>query len=169
MALRMRGLVGLVVLAALAATHAGADEPAVPAERSPSQVAAAQAGDGGGSGVLTLPRPRPMEAGAPQSEQCRWLGTRIISLLSRDDAMTAKHFNPFYDQFGCPGPHLSAAFGCVVGDGGPGEGEDLASRVDACWSDPAEPIVPNALSGDVVPTENNQMDNTQETPADGGT
>lgn len=142
MTLRTFGLVGMVVCYAIGATHASALEPAVQMGPSHSQMATAQPLDTGDPDFLTSPPPRPAESGVvdvpvtAQTDQCRWLGTRIISLLSRDDAMTAKDFNPFYERFGCPEAHLARAFGCVVGGGGPAQGEELASRVDRCWAHP---------------------------------
>lgn len=170
MTLRFWGVIGMAVCAAIVATHALAHDTLAPAGPGFFQVAAAQPSDAEARDLLTSPRPRPAQrdsiaaSGAAQSEQCRWLGTRIISLLSREDAMTAKHFNPFYDQFGCPGAHLSSAFGCVVGGGGPAEGEELSSRVDRCWANPADQLPSKELLGGTKPPKF-----SQEKSADGGT
>jgi hypothetical protein len=166
MSLRTWGLAGVVVVHAVAAAPAWASEPAPSAERAAGQVVATQPSDAGETDFLTSPRPRPSERApdAVQSDQCRWLGTRIISLLSRDDAMTAKHFDPFYDRFGCPEDHLSEAFGCVVGGGGPGQDEELASRVERCWTDPVEGGLPTGILGDDEVPEDDQ-----EKSADKGT
>lgn len=89
------------------------------------------------------PRRKPSPPVAGQSsrgpafkEECVWVGKRIVNLLSRDDAMAANDFMPFYGQFGCPGDHLAKAFGCVVTNTDPSENEALADRIDACWDDP---------------------------------
>lgn len=89
------------------------------------------------------PRRKPSPPVAGQSgrgpafkAECVWVGKRIVNLLSRDDAMAANDFMPFYGQFGCPGDHLAKAFGCVVTNTDPSENEALADRIDACWDDP---------------------------------
>lgn len=89
------------------------------------------------------PRRKPSPPVAGQSSrgpafkgECVWVGKRIVNLLSRDDAMAANDFMPFYAQFGCPGDHLAKAFGCVVTNTDPSENEALADRIDACWDDP---------------------------------
>lgn len=168
MTLRIWGLIGTGVVFALMVSQAFASEPAPPAAGTPTDVPATQSQGAKNPGLPKSPRPRPAAgadaSGAAQSEQCRWLGTRIISLLSRDDAMTAKDFNPFYLRFGCPEAHLSKAFGCVVGGGGQVEGEELASRVDRCWVDPVGGRKPKDVLGDEKPPET-----TQEKSANGGT
>lgn len=170
MSLRTWGLAGMVVVHAVAAAPALASEPLPSAGLATGQVVATQP-SGAGDSFLTSPRPRPSElaAGPAQSDQCRWLGTRIISLLSRDDAMTAKHFDPFYDRFGCPEDHLSQAFGCVVGGGGPGQDEELASRVDRCWADPVEGGRPAGILGDDEAPEGDQPEDDPEKSAEKGT
>lgn len=177
MTLRIWGLIGTGVVFALMVSQAFASEPASPAAHGVTDMPATQSQDAPAPqshgakddpGLPKSPRPRPAAggdaSGAAQSEQCRWLGTRIISLLSRDDAMTAKDFNPFYLRFGCPEAHLSKAFGCVVGGGGQVEGEELASRVDRCWVDPKGGRKSKDVLGDEIPPE---MD--KEKSGNGGT
>ncbi len=90
-----------------------------------------------------VPRRRPVAAAAPTTvpapgrEECAWVGKRIISLLVRDDAMTAGDFGPFYQRFLCPEDHLSQAFGCVVANLDTIESGALADQVDECWREPA--------------------------------
>ena len=166
MTLRIWGLIGGMVFYALAVDHAFASDstmapgtqPGAPTGRIASELAATQPRDGGDLGLWRSPRPRPevlalgADAGDPaQNDRCRWLGQRIVSLLSRDDAMTAKDFNPFYERFGCPTKHLAEAFGCVVGGGGRAQDDDLAIRVDRCWADPVEGRRPTNVVGDVKP------------------
>lgn len=108
----------------------------------------AQYGEGGqprdpAEDVRPAPRRKPSPPVAGQGgrgpafkEECVWVGKRVVNLLSRDDAMAANDFMPFYGQFGCPGEHLAKAFGCVVANTDPSENEALADRIDACWDDP---------------------------------
>jgi hypothetical protein len=143
MILRVFGLMAGLVLYVLVAPPASATETAAPAGAVESDVPPKQAeSDADPRPMRPLP-PRPAGAhggagagGPSQSDHCRWLGQRIVSLLSRDDAMTAKDFNPFYERFGCPPEHLAEAFGCVVAGDGQAQGDDLAMRVDRCWTDP---------------------------------
>ncbi len=91
-----------------------------------------------------LPRPRqPALPVAPDdakmattSDQCQWLGKRIISLLIRDDAMAANDFTPFYVRFGCPEALLADAFGCVAANVALLENNGLSEQINACWQDP---------------------------------
>lgn len=74
-------------------------------------------------------------AGQPE---CVWFGRRVVNLLWRDDMDTAfRHFD-LYDRFGCPSPHIQAAFRCVVQQGliDPKMPESLQARINACWIDP---------------------------------
>lgn len=92
------------------------------------------------------PQPRPRQPALPvtpddakaatTSDQCQWLGKRIISLLIRDDAMAANDFTPFYVRFGCPEPLLSDAFGCVAANVALLENNGLSEQINACWQDP---------------------------------
>lgn len=68
--------------------------------------------------------------------ECAWVGKRIVSLLTRDDAMTAGDFMPFYLRFGCPEAHVGKSFGCVVRNGESAPNDVLADRIEKCWTDP---------------------------------
>lgn len=72
-----------------------------------------------------------------QIAECAWVGKRIVSLLTRDDAMTAGDFLPFYLRFGCPEGHVGKSFGCVVRNGEAAPNDILAERIEKCWIDPA--------------------------------
>jgi hypothetical protein len=90
--------------------------------------------------------------------ECVWVGKRIVNLLSRDDAMAANDFMPFYGHFGCPQDHLAKSFGCVVTNTDPSENEALADRIDACWDDPKaefphEPPAADGKLGEEQPKE----------------
>jgi hypothetical protein len=76
------------------------------------------------------------------SDQCAWIGQRIISLLIRDDAMAAGDFSPFYVKFGCSEEHLGLAFGCLAANLVPAENGALADQAEECWRDPAVRYVP---------------------------
>ncbi len=176
MAFPVWGLIGLVVFHAVGVEYALASDTAESSGQTVEGVVAKESTSAGDSDLLKSPLPRPATgedlgaSGAAQTAQCRWLGTRIVSLLSRDDAMTAKDFNPFYQRFGCPQAHLSDAFGCVVGGGEQVQGEELASRVDRCWADPVEGLQPRELLGDTEPPKTTQEKSTgQDESADGGT
>lgn len=104
--------------------------------------------------------PTVVPEGPAPSQQCGWIGKRVISLLIRDDAMAANDFIPFYERFTCSADHLNEAFGCVVetmhlisraaekaaqgstegsngGNGaGAGDGNTLSERIDQCWRNP---------------------------------
>ncbi len=131
----------------VAAADPGAAKPAEAAPygdadqaRSPDQARPPAEGE---RQAQPAPRRKPSPPVAGQSSrgpafkgECVWVGKRIVNLLSRDDAMAANDFVPFYAQFGCPGDHLAKAFGCVVTNTDPSENEALADRIDACWDDP---------------------------------
>ncbi|MFZ1414966.1 MAG: hypothetical protein WAS73_10380 [Defluviicoccus sp.] len=92
------------------------------------------------------PQPRPRQPAltvapddgkaAATSDQCQWLGKRIISLLIRDDAMAANDFTPFFVRFGCPEELLADAFGCVAANAALLENNGLSEQINACWLDP---------------------------------
>ena len=52
--------------------------------------------------------------GPAGNPECVWLGRRVVGLMWRDDMDTAFRHLDLYDRFGCPGPHIQAAFRCVV-------------------------------------------------------
>src|SRR5689334_4285743 len=56
-------------------------------------------------------------SGPAGNPECVWLGRRVVGLLWRDDMDTASRHLDLYDRFGCPGPHIQAAFRCVVRQG----------------------------------------------------
>ena len=161
MTLRVWGLMGGMVFCFFAASHAFASDAAAPGARNVSEIASTEPKGAVDPGFSRSPRPRPAGTeGATRSEQCRWLGQRIVSLLSRDDAMTAKDFNPFYDRFGCSMEHLAEAFGCVVSTDGQVQGEELASRVDRCWADPIEGRRSMDVLGDEMPVEDGRQESS---------
>jgi hypothetical protein len=83
-------------------------------------------------------------SGPAGNAECVWLGRRVVGLLWRDDMDTAFRHLDLYDRFGCPGPHIQAAFRCVVrqGDIDPKAPQSLNSRVHTCWLNPASPPLP---------------------------
>jgi hypothetical protein len=84
--------------------------------------------------------------GPAGNPECVWLGRRVVGLLWRDDMDTAFRHLDLYDRFGCPGPHIQAAFRCVVRQGNidPKSPQSLNSRVHTCWLKPATPPAPAA-------------------------
>ncbi len=166
--MRFRGwsLMGGMIFSALIANDAIASDVAMPDARKVSGVDSTEPKAAADPGSLRSPRPRPAGAeDATRSEQCRWLGQRIVSLLSRDDAMTAKDFNPFYDRFGCSMEHLAEAFGCVVA--GQPQGEEMASRIDRCWADPIAGRRLSDFLGNEMPLENGRENGRENAREDG--
>jgi hypothetical protein len=96
--------------------------------------------------------------GPAGNPECVWLGRRVVGLMWRDDMDTAFRHLDLYDRFGCPGPHIQAAFRCVVRQGAnidPKIPQSLNARVHSCWLSPtatqataaAPPVAPPASSG----------------------
>ena len=79
-----------------------------------------------------------MVSGPAGNPECVWLGRRVVGLLWRDDMDTAFRHLDLYDRFGCPGPHIQAAFRCVVRQGNidPKSPQSLNARVHTCWLNP---------------------------------
>ena len=77
--------------------------------------------------------------GPAGNPECVWLGRRVVGLMWRDDMDTAFRHLDLYDRFGCPGPHIQAAFRCVVRQGNmidPKAPQSLNARVHSCWLSP---------------------------------
>jgi hypothetical protein len=77
--------------------------------------------------------------GPAGNPECVWLGRRVVGLMWRDDMDTAFRHLDLYDRFGCPGPHIQAAFRCVVRQGAnidPKSPPTLNARVHSCWLNP---------------------------------
>jgi len=77
--------------------------------------------------------------GPAGNPECVWLGRRVVGLMWRDDMDTAFRHLDLYDRFGCPGPHIQAAFRCVVRQGNnidPKSPQSLNARVHTCWLSP---------------------------------
>jgi hypothetical protein len=91
--------------------------------------------------------------GPAGNPECVWLGRRVVGLLWRDDMDTAFRHLDLYDRFGCPGPHIQAAFRCVVRQGNidPKSPQSLNARVHTCWLNPA---TPPATTADAPATPN---------------
>jgi hypothetical protein len=79
--------------------------------------------------------------GPAGNAECVWLGRRVVGLMWRDDMDTAFRHLDLYDRFGCPGPHIQAAFRCVVRQGyiDPKSPQSLNARVHSCWLHPTAP------------------------------
>lgn len=78
------------------------------------------------------------EPPGPDTPECRWAGSRILSLLWRDDIRTAGDFLNLYDRFACPSDHVPVAFRCLIRIGVQTDQGDqgLPARAAACWADP---------------------------------
>ena len=85
--------------------------------------------------------------GPAGNPECVWLGSRVVSLLLRDDLDTAFRHLDLYDRFGCPSGHVQAAFRCLVlhqptisadpKSADPKSADSLNGRVHACWINPS--------------------------------
>jgi hypothetical protein len=84
--------------------------------------------------------------GSAGNPECVWLGRRVVTLLWRDDIDTALRHLDVYDRFGCPDPHIQAAFRCLVRQGNldPKAPDSLNARAQTCWLNPALPPTPAA-------------------------
>jgi hypothetical protein len=76
--------------------------------------------------------------GGAGSAECLWLGTRLTALLWRNDVDTAFRHIDLYDRFGCPGPHIQAAFRCLARQGEPDTKGDIRIPAYACWINPEQ-------------------------------
>lgn len=76
--------------------------------------------------------------GGAGSAECLWLGTRLTALLWRNDVDTAFRHIDLYDRFGCPGPHIQAAFRCLARQGEPDTKGDIRIPAYACWVNPEQ-------------------------------
>lgn len=129
------GLIAASVFAALPAFAQSGDTKTAPA---PSAADAAKDAQRKVDEFVEASR---MVTGPAGNPECVWLGRRVVGLLWRDDMDTAFRHLDLYDRFGCPGPHIQAAFRCVVRQGNidPKSPQSLNSRVHTCWLDPATP------------------------------
>jgi len=96
---------------------------------------------------------------------CKWIGTRVVQSLVRDDIIAANEYNDMYKTMACPAKDLILAFSCTVKEINNPEGQDekqspsIAATngdtsppldempridkakatqhvIDACWDDP---------------------------------
>jgi hypothetical protein len=83
----------------------------------------------------------PGPAGNPE---CVWVGTRVVGRLVNDDLDAAGRHLEIYDRFGCPSPHIQAAFRCMarLGKIDLKAQETVNARIYACWLNPALPPTP---------------------------
>jgi hypothetical protein len=113
--------------------------------------------------------------GPAGNPECVWLGRRVVGLMWRDDMDTAFRHLDLYDRFGCPGPHIQAAFRCVVRQGAnidPKIPQSLNARVHSCWLSPtaaAPPAAAPASSGSAPASAVPQTQNSASAPAAAGT
>lgn len=94
-------------------------------------------------------------SGPAGNPECVWLGRRVVSLLWRDDLDTAFRHLDLYDRFGCPSGHIQAAFRCLLLHASsidPKAADSLNGRVQACWINPALPVVPAPAAAVPGPT-----------------
>ena len=86
--------------------------------------------------------------GRAGNPECVWLGRRVVTLMWRDDIDTALRHLVLYDRFRCPGPHIQAAFRCLIKQGpiDPKAQQTLNGRVFACWLHPTQPSEPAAAA-----------------------
>lgn len=155
-----------IILSPVRIPIVGAPAPAVAAEYGSSNDTRAPKRDGETAQSRPAPRRKPSPPVPGQSargpaykEECVWVGKRVVSLLSRDDAMAASDFMPFYSQFSCPQEHIAKAFACVVTDKDPSENEALADRIDVCWDNPDAEFPLNSPGEDSAAGKEDAKDN----------
>lgn len=138
----MRSLLAIVLLLATAVTAAHAD---VATETRDAPVARPTAQPDSATPDATpqpvvkpvAPRRDRITATRSANADCMWTGKRTIQVLTRDDLIAADGFLKFYNTFGCPVRHLSAAFACTVDGLGETDAKALEARIEACWADPS--------------------------------
>src|SRR5246127_3861959 len=95
--------------------------------------------------------------GPAGNPECVWLGRRVVSLLWRDDLDTAFRHLDLYDRFGCPSGHIQVTFRCLLTHAGsidPKAADSLNGRVQACWLNPNQQVVPPPAAAVPSPTTN---------------
>lgn len=85
--------------------------------------------------------------------ECRWLGTKTVRVLLRDDLIAGEGFHRFYRRFHCPTDRLGEALGCAVPAARVEDVQDLQRHIDTCWTEPAtilevKPAAPSPRSGE---------------------
>jgi hypothetical protein len=108
--------------------------------------------------------------GPAGNPECVWLGRRVVGLMWRDDMDTAFRHLDLYDRFGCPGPHIQAAFRCVVRQGNnidPKSPPSLNARVHACWLSPTASEAAAAAPGALPAPPASAAQNSAAAPATG--
>jgi len=122
--------------------------PATAQNAAPPQATDQQAAPGpDGASVDEYAEAQRVLNGPAGNPECVWLGSRVVSLLLRDDLDTAFRHLDLYDRFGCPSGHVQAAFRCLVlhqptistdpKSADPKSADSLNGRVHACWINPA--------------------------------
>jgi hypothetical protein len=110
--------------------------------------------------------------GPAGNPECVWLGRRVVGLMWRDDMDTAFRHLDLYDRFGCPGPHIQAAFRCVVRQGNnidPKSPPSLNARVHACWLSPTASQAAAAAPAAAPTSSGSGAQNSGSAPAGAGT
>jgi hypothetical protein len=153
--------VGLVAVPSYAqnAEQRGAE----PGKGEATRDAAKRSDDLAGRGVI----------GAAARPECSWLGERAVNNMRSDDLDTAFRHLELYDRFGCPGEHVRISFRCVLQKDQnlqkdakeqkePKEQKDQKDQratdyvkqlVQACWNDPANPVLPPGQASASAATE----------------
>ncbi len=111
-------------------------------------------------------------SGPAGNPECVWLGRRVVGLMWRDDMDTAFRHLDLYDRFGCPGPHIQAAFRCVVRQGNnidPKSPPSLNARVHACWLNPTASQTAAAAPAAAPASSGSGVQNSAPAPAAAGT
>src|ERR1700733_7643569 len=121
--------------------------PAAAQNAAPPQATDQQAAPGpDGASVDEYAEAQRVLNGPAGNPECVWLGSRVVSLLLRDDLDTAFRHLDLYDRFGCPSGHVQAAFRCLVlhqpnpKAADPKVADSLDGRAHACWINPALPV-----------------------------
>ena len=120
---------------------AHAQDAAKPADAKPGDKAAqAQADTDAKRRVEELAEAARKVSGPAGHAECVWLGRRVVRWLWNDDLDTAVRHLDLYDRFGCPGPHIQAAFRCMIRQTGASptqkDQKDVNGQIHACWLNP---------------------------------
>ena len=97
--------------------------------------AAHAASEGKQTGSAAVEDPLPIEPWA--RAECRWLGTKTVRVLLRDDLIAGEGFHRFYRRFRCPTDRLGEALGCAVPASRVEDVQELQRHIDICWTDPS--------------------------------
>ncbi|MBO0755329.1 MAG: beta-1-3, beta-1-6-glucan biosynthesis protein [Bradyrhizobiaceae bacterium] len=95
--------------------------------------------------------------GPAANPECVWHGTRVVSLLWREDIDTALRQLELYDRFKCPAEHVQATFRCFLrleaaNPMDPKADDAVKTRARDCWINPGSSSVSPSTAATSAPT-----------------